>query len=175
MPKYRKMLCDLNAPYIKSLMGLIETQSKATLINWAVDYSEKVMLPLYNKYYPDDERPLNALNAARLWLKGEIKLPEAKKAILQCHSAAREAEGNPVPQAAARAIGQSASTIHSATHCTGLAFYGTLAVAYEALGTNAPWAQIEQCAAEECGRMEAALRSIAVENEPNPAKINRHC
>jgi len=47
-----------------------------------------------------------------------------------------------------------------------------LTAAYDRLGTDAPWAEIEQCAAEECGRMEAALRAIAVENEPNPAKIN---
>jgi len=38
-----------------------------------------------------------------------------------------------------------------------------------------PWEQIEQFAAEECGRMEAALRAIAVENEPNPAKLSWKC
>jgi len=32
--------------------------------------------------------------------------------------------------------------------------------------------QIEQCAAQECGHMEAALRDLAIENEPNPAKID---
>ena len=28
MPKYRKMLSDVNAPYLQSLMRLIKTQSK---------------------------------------------------------------------------------------------------------------------------------------------------
>ena len=28
MPKYRKMLSDIDAPYLQSLMRLIETQSK---------------------------------------------------------------------------------------------------------------------------------------------------
>lgn len=157
--------------YIQSLMKLIETQSKATLATWAVDYSEQVILPLWSKYYPDDLRPQNALNAAREWLSGVIKLPQAKTEILGCHAAAREAGANLVAQAAARAIGQCASTIHSARHCIGLAFYGAIAVAYDRLGTDAPWGQIEQCAAEECGRMEAALRAVAFENEPNPAKI----
>ncbi len=78
-------------------------------------------------------------------------------------------------QAAARAIGQSASTIHSARHCIGLAFYGALAVAYDQLGTAASWDEIEQCAAAECGRIQAALRSMAVEHETNPAKINWNC
>jgi hypothetical protein len=175
MPKARKMLSDWAAPYIQSLVKLIETQSKPTLAIWAVDYAEHVILPLWSKFYPEDLRPQNALNAAHEWLLGSIKLPQAKTAILNCHAAAREAAANPVAQAAARAIGQAASTIHSARHCIGLALYGAIAVAYDTLGTNAPWDQLEQCAAEECGRMLEALRAIAVENEPNPAKINWKC
>lgn len=175
MPKTRKMLSDWRAPYIQSLMRLIETQSKATLVNWAVDYSERVLLPLWKKHYPDDLRPQNALDAARQWLSGAIRLPQAKAVILESHAAARESDGNPVAQAAARAIGQSASTIHSASHCIGLAFYGALAVAYDALGTDTPWEQIEQFAAKECGRMEAALRAVSVGDEPNRAKIDWKC
>lgn len=175
MAKTRKMLSDWQAPYIQSLMKLVETQSKDTLIIWAVAYAERVIWPLWHKYYPEDQRPLNALNAARDWLAGTIKLPQAKSLILDCHAAAREAEGNPVAQAAARSVGQSASTIHSARHCIGLAFYGALAVAYDQLGTDAPWEHIEPCAAAECRRMEAALRAMAVADEPNPAKINWKC
>lgn len=175
MPKARKMLSDWDAPYIQSLAKLIETQSKPTLAHWAVDYAEAVILPLYYKYYPNDLRPQNALNAAREWLAGTIKLPQAKKVILQCHAAAREADENPVAQAAARAIGQSASTIHSARHCMGLALYGAIAIAYDTLGTNETWEQLERCAADECGRMLDALRSVAVENEPSPTKIHWKC
>lgn len=175
MPKARKMLSDWEATYIQSLVKLIETQSKLTLANWAVDYAEQVILPLWAKHYPEDRRPQNALNAAREWLAGNTKLPQVKPIILECHSAAREAEGNPVAQAAARAIGQCASTIHSARHCIGLALYGALAVAYDALGTKAPWEQLEQCADDECGHMLDALRGYAVENEPKPAKINWNC
>ncbi len=175
MPKARKMLSDWEAPYIQSLVKLIETQSKSTLAHWAVDYAELVILPLWNKSYPDDQRPQNALNAAREWLAGTIKLPQAKTVILDCHAAAREADGNSVAQAAARAIGQSSSTIHSARHCIGLALYGALAVAYDRLGTSETWDRLEQCAADECGRMLDALRAAAVENEPNPAKIGWKC
>jgi hypothetical protein len=175
MPKARKMLSNWDVPYIQALMKLIETQSKATLANWAVDYAEQVLLPLWSQNYPADLRPQNALNGARQWLSGAIKLPQAKAVILECHAAAREADTNPVAQAAARAIGQSASTIHSARHCIGLALYGALAVTYDKLGTNATWGQLEQCAADECGRMLNALRDVAVENEPNPAKIAWKC
>lgn len=175
MPKTRKMLSDWDAPYIQALVKLIETQSKTTLANWCVDYSERRMLPLFEAQYPDDSRPKQALGAAREWLSGAIKLPQAKAAILACHAAAREVETNPAAQAAARAIGQSASTVHAAGHCIGLAFYGALAAAYDTLGMNAPWEQLERYAAEECGRMLDALRAVAVENEPNPAQINWKC
>lgn len=175
MQKARKMLSDWEAPYIQSLMRLIETQSKVTLAHWAIDYAEREILPLWSKSFPDDIRLRNALSASREWLSGAIKLPQAKAEIIECHAAAREAEGNSVAQAAARATGQCASTIHSARHCIGLAFYGALAVAYDRLGTNAPWEQLEQCAADECGRMLNALRAVAVENEPNPAKIDWKC
>ena len=117
----------------------------------------------------------NALHAARECLSGSIKLPQAKTSILECHAAAREADTNPVAQAAARAIGQCASTIHSARHCIGLALYGALAVAYDTLGTNASWKALEQCAADECWRMLDALQSVSVEDEPNPAKIVWKC
>lgn len=175
MPKARKMLSDWNAPYIQALMKLIETQSKSTLAHWAVDYAEQSILPLWNKHYPEDQRPQNALHAAREWLSGSIKLPQAKTSILECHAAAREADTNPVAQAAARAIGQCASTIHSARHCIGLALYSALAVAYDTLGTNASWKALEQCAADECWRMLDALQSVSVEDEPNPAKIVWKC
>jgi len=175
MAKTRKMLSDWESPQIRSLMRSIKTQSKKTLASWAIDYSEQVILPLWIKSFPEDQRPQNALRASREWLSGAIRLPEAKASILECHAAAREAEGNAVAQAAARAIGQCASTIHSARHCLGLALYGALAVAYDSLGTDAAWDQIEQCAAEECGRMEAALNAVAVENEPNPAAIDWKC
>ena len=175
MAKVRKMLRNWEAPHIRSLMKLIETQSKTTLALWTVDYAERELLPLWNRHCSGDARPQIALNAARAWLTGAIKLPQAKAAILNCHAAAREAEETPAAQAAARAIGQCASTIHSARHSIGLALYGALAIAYETLGTDAPWEQIELCAAAECLRMEAALRAVAVEKEPNPARINWKC
>ena len=175
MPKERKMLSDWDASYIQLLVKLIETQSKTTLVNWAVDYAERVMLPLWNKNFPDDLRPHDAMKAARDWLSGTIKLPQAKTVILQCHTAAREADGNAVAQAAARAIGQATSSIHSVKHSIGLVLYGAIAVGYDTLGTKATWEQLEQCAADECRRMLDALLSIAVENESNPAKIDWKC
>lgn len=172
MPRLRKMLNDFNAPYIKSLMRQIETQSKTTLANWAIDYSERIILPLWLKYCPDDLRPKFALDSARQWLNGKIQFQQAKKKILRCHEAAREAESNHVAHIAARAIAQSVSTVHAARHCIGLALYGALAIAYDELGTEAPWERLELRASEECERMLAALWEISIVDEPNPAKID---
>ena len=176
MPKYRKMLNDINAPYIRSLMRLIDTQSKTTLANWCIDYSERVIVPIYEKHCPGDSRPQSALNAAREWLCGNIKLPEVKKIILNgCHAAARELDANPTAQAAARTCGQVSSCVHAPKHSLGLALYGALAVAYDKLGIDAGWDALLLAAAEECVNMEAALRAVAAENEPNPAKIKWNC
>jgi hypothetical protein len=40
---------------------------------------------------------------------------------------------------------------------------------------GAQWDALIVVAAEECKKMEAALKAVAVENEPNPAKINWRC
>lgn len=175
MSKPRKMLSEWDAPYIQSLVKLVETQSKPTLANWCITYCDMHIMPIYERLCPNDVRPRSALNAAREWLDGKIKLPQAKAVILECHAAARELENNPTAQACARAIGQCASTIHSASHCLGIALYGTLAVAYDKLGVNAPWAELEAAATEECGRMQSALLAVADPNEPNPAKFTWKC
>ena len=173
MRKYRKMLNDTNAPYLQSLMRLIETQSKTTIAQWCIDYAQVNIFPIYEKTYLGDKRPMNALNAANEWLDGKVKFPYVKNIILnECHAAAREAGENPAAQAAARTCGQVAATIHSPTHSLGLAIYGALAIAYDKMGADADWNVLVNVAAEECVKMEATLRTMAVKNEPNPAKIN---
>ncbi len=169
------MLSNWQAAPIEGLMRLIETQSKETLVNWAVDYAEAQFLLIYTKQYPQDDRPKLALEYARLWLNKEVKLPEAKRYILGCHQAANEAVENPAAQAAARAIGQAASSIHSAMHSLGLALYGGLAIAYDQLGMDIPWAEHEAFALIECEKMLAALQAVAIENEPNPVKVKWFC
>ena len=176
MPKLRKMLGAADSPYIVSLMRLIETQSKATIASWCMNYCEENILPIFEKHCPDDRRPRMAISAARDWFEGKKKLPEVKNIILNdCHAAARELENNPIAQAAARACGQAAACFHTPTHSLGLAFYGAAAIAYERMGLDEKPEVYDNIAALECAKMETALRTVAVENEPNPAKINWRC
>lgn len=176
MAKLRKMLGKADSPYIISLMKAIETQSKTTISAWCLDYTEEHILPIFERECPEDNRPRMALEASRRWFEGKAKLPEVKNIILnECHAAARELEDKPAAQAAARACGQAAACFHTPTHSLGLAFYGSAAIAYDRVGLNEKPEVYDEIAAEECAKMEAALRKISVENEPNPAKLKWYC
>ena len=174
--KLRKMLGAADSPYIVSLMRMIDTQSKATIANWCMDYCEAHILPIFERHCPGDSRPRAAIDAARDWFQGKKKLPEVKHIILhECHAAARELDDNPAAQAAARACGQASACFHTPTHSLGLAFYGAAAIAYDRVGLEAVPEVYDRIAAEECAKMEAALKAVSVENEPNPAKLKWGC
>lgn len=172
----RKTLGDVNAPETVALMRLIDTQSKATICKWCIDYAKANILPLFEKRRPDDSRPRNALNAACDYLDGKVKFPVVKHIILnECHAAARELDGDPAAQASARACGQAAAVVHTLSHSLGLYFYGAAAVAYDRIGTDAMAETYARVAEEVCADLTAALQRVAVENEPNPANIKWHC
>lgn len=175
MAKPRKMLHDVDAPYIQSLMRLIESQSKETIATWSISYAREKFLPLWERDRPDDGRPKAALVLAQQYLSDEVKLSDAKQAISEARKAARETEGLPILQGSARTIDAAASAIHNSAGSLGLALYGALTLAYEQLGTDASWDELEAFAAHECSDMEMALKNIAVTNEPNPAKISWGC
>ncbi len=169
----RKTLGSKDSPHIISLVRILQTQNKVTICNWCLNYAEQHILPVFSKHYPDDLRPQGALDAARDWLAGKLKLPAVKQIILyECHAAARELEGKHAAQAAARAIGQAAGCVHAPPHSLGLAFYGAAAVAYDSVGIDESAEVYEQFFAAECARMEAALLDTAIPNETNPAKCN---
>ena len=175
MPKYRKMLTDYQAPYIQQTFRLIETQSLLTIAKWCVGYAEERLLPIYESVTDGDFRPRSAINVAQGWIEGDIKLKEAKEVIKECTAAARGAEGEAVAQTAARAIGACAGTIYNPTLSAGLLFYGALAVSYHELGIEVEWERLLKGAEAECWRIKAALENIAVDNEPEPVKVNWGC
>ena len=177
MPKkLRKMLGDVAAPSCVSLRELIDTQSKDTIRKWCLGYATDKILPIFEKHCPDDSRPRSAIDAAYAYLDGKVKFPVVKNVILnECHAAARELDNNPVAQAAARAVGQGSAVVHTLTHSLGLFFYAAAAVAYDRVGLDASEEMYAEIAEEVCLDYTAALRSVAVENEPNPAKLKWNC
>jgi hypothetical protein len=159
--KLRKMLGDRDAPCTQSLLSLIDTQSKATICKWCIDYAEAIVLPIFEKRRPGDNRPRNALNAARDYLDGKIKFPEAKNIIW--YAAARGADDDPVAQAAENTAGQAASVVRypSRWHAIAVYFYGAAAIAYDRLGLKASDEEYNAVAEEVCADMTAALRAVA--------------
>jgi len=174
--KLRKMLGDVNSPEVIALMKLIDTQSKPTIRKWCIDYTEIHILPIFEKRSAGDDRPRNALKAARDYLDGKVKFPIVKDIILnQCHAAARELDSDPAAQAAARACGQGSAVVHTLSHSLGLYFYGVAAVAYDRIGTGGTAEEYDKIAKEVCADLTTALQTVAIEDEPNPAKIKWHC
>ena len=142
----RKILFSRDSACIQPIRELIENQKHRTLALWAVDCAMPV-LDFFQARYPEEKRPYEAIEAAKAWMRGDIKMPAAKKAIHAAHHAAAEALSDPAACVAARAIGHAAATVHVETHALGLVFYGLTAFVLDASPEDA-----DRIVAEECKR-----------------------
>lgn len=88
---------------------------------WAADCAEHV-LSSFNNIYSEDNRPAKAIEAVRAWIRGEIKVSEARKFAFAAHAAARDTN-NTEAKAAARSAGHAAATAHVSTHAKHAASY----------------------------------------------------
>ena len=99
------------------------------MATWAADCAERV-LPLFEEAYPDDDRPQNAIETCRTWVRtGVFKMAEIRGASLAAHAAARAAKENDAACFAARAAGQAVATAHVTQHAFGGAYYALKAIA----------------------------------------------
>ncbi len=121
-----KVLFSKDSPFLCDLNTLIRQQNHRTIVLWALEFAEEIVWELAEKY-PEESRPRSALEAARLWASGKIKMPEAQREILNCHALAKEL---PSPQDRARchAVGQACSTVHTIGHAIGLPLYELTAI-----------------------------------------------
>ncbi len=112
-------------PKIVKLVG--RTDHK-TLMTWACDCAERV-LPYFEKKYPEDKRPRQAIEAGRMWVRtGVFKMEKIRGGSLAAHAAARAVENDNAARSAARAAGQALATAHVPTHSIVAAIYATAAV-----------------------------------------------
>jgi len=102
------------------MKNLNEKEHKLLVI-WAVDCAEHV-LSTFEDYYPDDDRPRKAIEAARGWVLGDFKMNEVRKLAFAAHAAARNTI-RPKSIAAARSAGHAAATVHVARHAKYAAYY----------------------------------------------------
>jgi hypothetical protein len=116
---------------------LLANKDRKALAVWAADCAEHV-LPLFAQHRPQDDRPRKAIEAARAFARGEIRVGVARKAALAAHAAARDAT-DPAAIAAARAAGHAAATAHVARHALGPVMYATKAAGFAANATERDW------------------------------------
>lgn len=115
------VLFSRDSECLQELKTLIEQQKHRTLVMWALDCS-KVPLAQFEEKYPYELRPRKALELCETWSKGKIKMPAAKRAILDAHAAAKEINDR-VYGSLCHAIGHAGATVHVETHALGLPFY----------------------------------------------------
>jgi hypothetical protein len=122
----KKLLVKRESACLQPIRELIEKQKHRTLVLWKIECAEHI-LPIFEEKHPQDKRPRKAVEAAKTWAHGEIKMPVAKKAAHAAHNAATAvAEEDP----AARAMGHVVGTVHVETHAIGVVMYGITAFVY---------------------------------------------
>lgn len=121
-----KLLFTHDSACLKQLILLIEQQSHRTLVMWALDCA---LLPLaqFEGKYTSEKRPRLCLERCKEWASGDIKMPVAKRAILDVHAVAKEIN-DPMFGALCHAIGHAGATVHVPTHSLGLPFYELTAI-----------------------------------------------
>ena len=127
--RHNQILFSKESLLLDNLCHLIDQANRRVLILWALELAEETVLQLTEKY-PEDLRPREAIAAARAWAAGEIKMPLAKRAILNCHTMAKELTA-PADIARCHAVGQACSVIHTVGHALGYPMYELTAIVLE--------------------------------------------
>jgi hypothetical protein len=127
--KKNAVLFSRDSACLRDLIGLIERQRHRTLVLWALDCA-RVPLARFEGKYSRESRPRTALEKCEAWSKGKIKMPIAKRAILDAHAAAKEIDDREYG-AMCHAIGHAGATVHVETHALGLPFYELTALVLE--------------------------------------------
>lgn len=128
---------------------------------WAAACAEHV-IGLFESSRPDDPRPRQAIDRARAWVRGEVKMMEARAAGGHAMGAARDLQG--AARYAAYAAGQAACVAHVAAHDLGAAAY-----AIKAARAAAPRDEAEAAGRLECqwqrDQLPDPIRDLALDDQ----------
>jgi len=125
--KKRAIWFEPNDACLKEIHDLVSNSSKDIITEWSFRQVKRIIDDIKQKY-PEETRPLIAYNLSTQWLHKEIKLPQAKQAILACHAAAKDVSSQS-DQALFHAVGQGLSTIHLKMHAMGIPIYELTSIA----------------------------------------------
>ena len=127
--RHNQILFSKESLLLDNLRHLTDQANRRVLILWALELTEETVLQLTEKY-PEDLRPREAIAASRAWATGEIKMPLAKRAILNCHAMAKKLTDS-ADIARCHAVGQACSVVHTAGHALGYPMYELTAIVLE--------------------------------------------
>lgn len=116
-----KILFTRESQCLQGLVELMELQNHRVLVMWALDCARLTLFEFEEKY-PNELRPRTCLELSEAWARGIIKMPIAKRAILDSHAVAKEINDAQYG-ALCHAIGHAGATVHVGTHAIGLPMY----------------------------------------------------
>jgi thymidine phosphorylase len=105
--------------------GTLTDSDRHLLALWAATCAEHV-LHLFESTRPEDSRPREAIEHARAWVRGEVKMMQARAAGGHAMGSARDLRGH--ARHAAYSAGQAGAVAHVAAHQLGAAAYAIKAV-----------------------------------------------
>ncbi|WFF07845.1 hypothetical protein O7622_04475 [Micromonospora sp. WMMD1076] len=141
--------------------GTLTDEHHHLLALWAATCAEHV-LGLFEAVRPDDSRPREAIEHARAWVRGEVRMMEARAAGGHAMGAARDLRG--AARNAAYAAGQAAVVAHVAAHELGAAAYAIKAVRAAAPAGLAGAAGRDECRWQR-DRLPAEIRELVLDDQ----------
>lgn len=150
LKKKNQILFTKSSEYLQDLIVLFQEQNHRVLVLWAFDFAQQSVNALRKKY-PQEHRPSEALDAARDWAAGQIKMRIAQRKILDCHAFAKEIDCKE-DIAMCHAIGQACATVHTAGHAIGYPLYDLSAIIYN-LGLDSCQTTVEKRKQEYISRL----------------------
>jgi hypothetical protein len=141
--------------------GTLRDSDHQLLALWAATCAEHV-LHLFESNQPLDLRPRQAIAQARAWVRGQVKVSQAREAAGHANAAARDLRG--APRHAAYACAQAAAVAHVAAHELGAAAY-----AIKAARAAAPGREGENSGRLECRwqreQLPDAIRELVLDDQ----------
>src|SRR5262245_3191436 len=141
--------------------GTLIDSDHRLLALWAAWCAEHV-LHLFESVLPEDPRPRKAIEQAHAWVRGEVKMMQARAAGGHAMGAARDLRG--AARHAAYAAGQAAVVAHVAAHELGAAAY-----AIKAARAAAPKGESDAAGRLECrwqrGQLPEAIRELVLDDQ----------
>jgi hypothetical protein len=150
--------------------GTLTDEHHRLLADWALLCAEHV-LPLFEDHQPDESRPRDAIDAGRAWIRGEMRMGDARRAAFRANAAAR---GMPDPaKFAALSAGQAAAVPHVAAHDLGAAAYAIRAAGASAPADDAPQARARERQWQR-EQLPADIRELVLDDQQRRSAICWH-